>query len=682
VNCVVPEDLKRLVANPERRGSDSDFLFLRFDYRDGHPALELTCTEDAYCTDTLFLLAKHCETLLQSAFETPDQPVSRLPMMSEEELRHVLVEQNGVIVPFARTTISEAFEAQVQNTPHSAALFYGGQTVTYRELQMRAMRLAASLQAVDVGPETLVGVYLDDPVAIAVAYVGIINAGGVLVALDYEWPRERLEQVVREARPRFVVTSVDLRSEIPSDIRHILVQPDLEGPQHLFHKPKITPDGAAYVVFTSGSTGTPKGVVGLQRTITSLPRIAHPLKEKEVIALSASLAFGAGVVGLFFALIQGASVLLVPRSVAKDLPALVDAWETAGVTRIVAVAPQLRQLSLLGPETVERLSNITSVLLSGAVLTPDMLPAIYSLFPRALIINAYSCLEVGSITRWVSVPDDRNRPLTVGSVLPNTRVYILGPKLSPLPAGMPGEIYVGSADMSREYLNRPELTRERFLESPFGVPDIPRLYRTGDVGRFLPNGELEYLGRADNQVKVRGIRIELEEIEAALQKKVEVQQAVVVAEPHGTESRLIAFVSAKPGHSLVTSAIRKHLRACLPPYMVPSLFVLTDQLPMTRNGKIDRQRLPRMGTNRPEIDTPYVTPSSEIEMAITAIWEDVLGIEGIGVEDHFLEIGGDSLLAVLICMRIQEGFGWVVSGTSIFEFPTVRALVTELSQEA
>jgi len=679
--CLVPEDLSRMLSTDPIRELHPSTLALHFEDFDGKQEMALAYLEGSHDGEAMLTLAKHCERLLNAAIQTPDRPVSQLQMSSEEELDKLSAEQNAITVEFERATIPDAFEEQVRKTPDAPALHYNGQVVTYRELHARATRMAACLQARSVSSETLVGVYLDDPISVAVAYFGIVTAGGVLVALDPEWPKERLEQVVREAALRLVITNTERAPEVPCDPSNLLIQERLESPpvEPTFRKVKLIPDNAAYVVFTSGSTGTPKGVVGLHRTVTTMAKLSHPLRKDEVFTLSANLAFGAGVLGLFFPLLQGAAVLLVSRALAKDLPALVRAWEAAHVTRIVMVPPQLRQLSALGPETAPRLKSVTTVALAGAALAPDMLPMIYEYFPQAMVINAYTCLEIGTIaTRWETFPGNRARRLTVGRALPNIRIYILGPKLNPLPAGMPGEICVGSADLSRGYLNRPELTHERFLPNPFDQPGLPWLYRTGDLGRLLPNGELEYLGRVDNQVKVRGNRIELEEIELALQKEAEVHQAAVIAVPNGTEPRLVAFVSAKPGHSVSASSLRKHLGRCLPTYMIPSLFILIDRLPMTRNGKIDRQNLPKVTTNRPELDTPYAPPTDEIESALAEIWESYLGVAGIGRDDHFLEIGGDSLAAVTIAARIQDRFGCELPMVSLFEYPTIRSLAAEL----
>jgi amino acid adenylation domain-containing protein len=673
--CCAPEDLRRMLCRDTHAASGRDALTLQLENVGDRFELRLNYFEES--DDSIAAFARHAEMLLRSALERPNAPISHLEMMSVEELRYILVDQNGTTIEFERQSIPDAFENEVSRNPDATALIYLGQSLTYRELRTRAYRLATSLQGFGVGPEILIGVYLDDPLLIAITYLGIVVAGGVVVALDREWPRERLEQVVGESSVSFIVTAKEFVQDIPAGPHRLLTHETLESQQEGagFHASKLTPDNAAYVVFTSGSTGTPKGVVGLHRTITSMPAMTRLLRTNEVFALSANLSFGAGLLGLFFPLIQGSAVLLVPRAVARDLPALVRAWEAANVTRITLVAPQLRQLGLLGPEVAVHLKKITTVALSGVSLTPDLLSMIYALFPQAMVVNAYSCLEIGTMTtRWETLPQDRTRPLTVGRVLPNIRVYILGPKLNVLPAGMPGEIYVGSADLSRGYLNRPDLTQERFLANPFGVPGISRLYRTGDVGRLLANGELEYRGRADHQVKVRGMRIELEEIEGALQAHEQVHHAAVVAYPQDGDSRLVAFLSAKPGFVLSTSEVRRRLSKELPAYMIPALFVVLDEFPLTGNGKIDRQRLPKASTTRPEINTEYASPKNHREAALAKIWEKELRIDGIGINDHFLELGGDSLIAVRIALRVQRELGYELAATSVFEYPTVRTL--------
>jgi amino acid adenylation domain-containing protein len=682
IQCFVPEDLNRFLVSARQEENRSNTLALDCEDDDGKQEMAFAYRGGSHDGEAVLRIATHFERLLNAALQNPDCPVSQLQMSNAKDLGEFLASHGNTTAGFERVTIPDAFEEQARRTANAPALYCNGQVLTYRELHARATQIAGSLQSHSVGPETLVGVYLDDPISVAVAYFGIVMAGGVLVALDPEWPKERLEQVVRDAAPQFILTSTERAPEMPGEFQS-LIQEELErpAPGKTFKKVALTPDHAAYVVFTSGSTGTPKGVVGLHRTITAAAKLSHALRADEVFALSASLAFGAGVIGLFFPLLQGAAVLLVSRALAKDLRALVCAWEAAKVTRIVMVPPQLRQLSALGPEATDRLKSVTTVALAGAALPGEMLPAIYELFPQAMVINAYTCLEIGTMaTRWETVPGNRIRRPTVGKALPNIRIYILGPGGKVLPQGMPGEIYVGSADLCRGYLNRPELTRERFLPNPFDDPEAPRVYRTGDLGRLLPNGELEYLGRADNQVKIRGNRIELEEIDFALEKHTEVHQAAVIAVPNDGEPRLVAFVSSKPGRSVSAGSLREHLGRCLPSYMIPSLFVAMDKLPMTGNGKIDRQRLPKVSTNRPELDTPYAPPASEIERAVAEIWEAHLKIAGIGIDDPFLEIGGDSLAAVIIAARIQEHFGCEVPMASLFEFPTIRSLSGELQR--
>jgi amino acid adenylation domain-containing protein len=645
----------------------------------GNQGTALLIFEGAANIEEMNAFATHTLAIGSVATVSPDAQISRLQMLTLDELQ--TGNMQDVLTPFKRSTIPAAFEEQVRLTPSAAALRWSGVTVTYRELHEKAQNAATNLRHRLIRAETLVGICLDDPVATASAYLGVLLAGGVILALDHEWPAEVLHQRIREASPKWVITSAHCWPALDIDLTEILFEESLAAKQDssVLPQAELTPDSAAYVVFTSGSTGVPKGIVGLHRTITSSRYRSHAIEDREVFALSADLAFGAGLIGLFFALLRGACVVLVSRSITKDLFSLIKVWKEERVTRLVLVAPQLRQLALMPPSLLRELDSVTTLALSGAVLTPDLLETAYAAFPQARIVNAYTCLEVGTMsTRWEATPNNKPSRLNVGRALPSIRIYIFGPKMNLLPTGMPGEIGIGSADLSRGYLNQPDWTRDRFITNAVNDPEIPRIFRTGDLGRLLKSGELEYLGRIDNQIKIRGRRVEVEEIETVLCGIPEVHQAAVIAYPNAADLRLTAFLSLKPNQEILIKTLREYVAARLPEYMVPSLFVLRDELPLTANGKIDRQAFSNE-SNRPELDTLYVAPRSSIENTIRDIWESVLGIQGIGMKDHFLEIGGDSLLAIRIAILLQEEFDCILPAITVFSCPTIEELAAEVS---
>lgn len=679
--CMLPESLARYFRLDTMTNEDDRPIAVIFSNAASPIRAVLQYIAELHDETMITQLARHLERLLNTAAVAPTSLVSELPMMTSDDLNRVLSELNGTTIEFERVTIPEAFEAYLNTTPEAAALKFDNRVITYRELHARALQVARALQQHGIGIESLVGVYVDDPVVVASIYFGIVIAGGALVPLDTEWPQDRLHQVIQNAEIHHIITTEDLAPSLPFDSDRKLVYGDLiaNSTAWTFVRPRITPDNAAYVVPTSGSTGLPKLVVGLHRSITGATAVDLPMTKDDVFALSANLTFGAAVLGLFRPLIQGATVLLVPSHLSRDLPRLVECWEQASVTRVVIVAPRLRQLCMLSG-IKERLKKVKIIILSGAALNADDLPAVYDNFPQATVVNSYTCIEVGTMTtRWVSPPTERRHSITIGNVLPNIRVYILSSDGSTLPLGMPGEIYVGSADLCRGYLNQPESTRQRFLPNPFPSPGIPRVYRTGDIGRWRPDGELEYLGRLDNQVKVHGNRVELDEIELFLYKHPDVQDAAVVAVPREGDFRLNAFVTPKLGRTLSVTDLRRHVVSVLPSYCVPAVFVIMEELPLTRNGKIDRQNLPKIDGKRPQIDTPFVAPGNSIEDTIRAVWQQEFAFDGIGVNDHFLEIGGESMVALRITLRLQEALGVDVFATSIFEYPTIAELAAHLT---
>jgi len=670
--CRVPQNMARALA-----GSCADEGTVEVHWSaDGR----LSFSSPGWSEATITPLRDHFAALVSESAKFGDQRASRLSMLSLDERDRLLKASTDGFKTFDATTIPKAFEARVDSSPNAIALSSIGVNVTYQDLYGRAKRIALSLQRRSIHVETIVGVCLDEPLTAASTYLGVLIAGGIVMALDHEWPRGVAQERIRQAKPAFVITNDVCASTITSDSLLVVAVESLEqSAEGVFVPPALTPDNAAYIIYTSGSTGVPKGIIGLHRTITNAQHTAPPIDGTEVFAQSADLAFGAGFIGLLFALLRGARLVLVSRSVMRDVPALWRLWKLEEVTRLVLVPPQLKQLALLDREEIATLTSIRSVALAGAALTPDVLRSAYTMFPQARLTNGYTCLEVGTMsTRWETTPETRERELSIGKPLSNIRIYLMGPRMNLLPWGMPGEIFIGSPDLSRGYVNQPERTREHFLENPFLESGGERVYRTGDIGRLLPNGELQYVGRVDHQAKIRGIRIEVEEIEFFLHQVPAVYQAAVVTSEGPVDVRLIAYVSCKPGQQVSISALREHLRTRLPAYMLPSLFAVCDHLPVTPNGKLDRKALPPLET-RPELDTVHVPPQNEVELAVKNIWESSLGIHGIGVKDHFLEIGGDSLFAVQIAIRLQDHFGCGLPVASLLQFPTIQELAAEIT---
>jgi acyl-coenzyme A synthetase/AMP-(fatty) acid ligase/acyl carrier protein len=413
----------------------------------------------------------------------------------------------------------------------------------------------------------------------------------------------------------------------------------------------------AFVRFTSGSTGQPKGAIGIHRSITSR-LVSSPLPDfdgADVCLVNTSFGFGTK---LFFPLILGATVVVLPEDQVRNVNRLAENVERYGITRLFMVPTHLRQLLSIGSEITGRLRGLRSVTTGGEMLTAELAARFRELLPSALLLNSYGGSEVGGMATLQPIAADSLADgNSIGRPVVNTRVYLLDRDLHPVPQGVAGEIYVGSGHMGRGYLNRPDLTEPRFVPDPFGDLNGGRIYRTGDLGRHFPDGRIEFLGRADRQVKVRGFRIELEEIEAVLHDSSEVHQAAVITQKAGDQNRLIAYVVARQGTRPGAGTLRRFLRRRLPEFMLPHAFMFLDVMPLNRHGKIDLQALPVPGTGRPEVSTVYEAPRNAAELAIAEIWRGVLGVDEVGVNDNFIELGGDSLMATAVSARLQKRLG-------------------------
>jgi amino acid adenylation domain-containing protein len=653
---------------------DAQGMSGRIDYR-----------SEAFELETIARLCSHIERLLIGAAAEPERDLATLPMLDDSEYRTIVVEWNDTARPYDTVCIQQAFEAQVARTPAARALLCAGETLTFDDLNRRSNQLARVLRAHGVGPEVLVGVCLVAPVDAVVTLLAVLKAGAAYVPLNPEHPRERLAQVIADSRLALIITTEALRHVCSIEDLSVLCLERLAAATARADGAnlacEVTPDHAAYVIYTSGSTGQPKGVLGVHRSVTRAVAAATPFRDGEVCCLNASLSFGSAVLGVFLPLLRGCPTVIVPEEQTRELQQLVGVWESTGVTRIVLVAPQLRQLLALGPEATSRLQHVSTVALSGAAATPDLVAAFFAAFPHARLINAYGSIEMGTMaTRLEMTRESPSHGMSVGRAVSNMRVYVLDPNVNPVPIGVPGEIVVGSADLTRGYLNRPGLTAERFLPDRFGTAAGGRVYRTGDLGRFAADGQLEFLGRTDYQVKIRGVRIEPAEIQAALEAHPDVSEAVVVAHAVDGEQRLVAYIVNRQGAAPRSSELRRFISSRVPSYMVPALFVTLERLPLTARGKVDRAALPAPSGTRPELDTPYASPRSEIEGELAGIWSRLLRLDVVGIDDHFLELGGDSLIAARLVSEIERRFGIDLPVTTLLLRPTVALLAEEIRQ--
>ncbi|HEV2862459.1 MAG TPA: amino acid adenylation domain-containing protein [Pyrinomonadaceae bacterium] len=630
-------------------------------------------------------MARHLETLLEHIVADPDRRIRELPLVTPEERRHLLHDLNDTRRDSAHPpTIHQLFEEQVERTPEAPALEFDGEVLSYRELNGRADRLARRLRALGVRPEVRVGLVMERSAEQIIGLLGVLKAGGAYVPVEASAPRERIRYVLADAGVRVVVTRGELAGGLVAedvevlDIKSVGGETTEGGPV----ESGAVGENAAYVIYTSGSTGRPKGVVVSHASlVNSMLAPLSPTPEPITASLMLmSYAFDASLLNVFRALGHGAK-LTVPREGEQADPARVARLiEESGISTIFTV-PSFYGL-LLEQAPPEQLRPLRAVHVGGEVCTPELVGTHRRLLPDTRLFNVYGPTEA---TVWCISHEtragDADRPAPIGRPSHNVQIYVLDEHLQPAPVGVPGELFIGGRGVARGYLNRPALTAERFVPHPYGDAG-ERLYRTGDRARVSETGEIEYLGRFDQQVKVRGYRIELGEIEAALSRLDGVKEAaVVVREDEGGGRRLVAYLVAEAGARAGAERLRDALRESLPEYMMPSAFVLMEELPRTPSGKVDRTALPAPDAAQSASEAPYEPPRTVTEEMLSKLWGGVLGRERVGVHNNFFELGGDSLLATKLAYQVRTVFEIELPLTTLFRHPTVADLALFVEEE-
>jgi amino acid adenylation domain-containing protein len=572
--------------------------------------------------------------------------------------------------------VHELFEAQAARAPEAVAASFERDSLTYGELDHRANQLARHLQALGVGPEVLVGICMERSLDLPVAVLGVLKAGGACVPLDPAQPTERLAFMLDDARPAILLTQERLLARLPAPRTHLLcVDADWElvAAERADPPASGTVDGSlAFVFYTSGSTGRPKAVMQSHRRAgqyRSWRQATYQLTGSDRHLLKSSIGFTVFLSELFWALQTGGRVVLARPGEDQDGGQLVRLVAEHGIT-VLHVVPSLLQL-LLDEPGLDACRSLRYVVCIGEAMRPGLADRMLARLEVELSV-VYGTTEAPTATHRRCVPGAERRGVaSIGRPLPDKDVHVLDESLLPVREGVAGELYVGGR-LSRGYLNRPGLTAERFIPHPFATEPGARLYRTHDLVRVLPDGELEFVGRRDDQIKLRGVRIELGEIQAVLQAHPLVREAVVVApDCDSGERRIAAYVVPDPATAPTVDELRGYLAERLPTHMLPSAFVSLDRLPRLPSGKVDRRALPAPAAGS---RAAYAPPRTSLQRAIALIWADVLGTERVGVDDDFFEMGGQSLLATRIASRIRETCGVDVPLRTIFERPTIAEL--------
>ncbi|HEX8846572.1 MAG TPA: amino acid adenylation domain-containing protein [Pyrinomonadaceae bacterium] len=583
--------------------------------------------------------------------------------------------------------VHQLFEARAAQTPDALAATFEGERLSYGELNRRANQLAHHLRAAGVRPESLCGIYLERGLEMLVGILGILKAGGTYVPLDPTYPRERLEFMLADTRMRVLLTrEVSAEFDAPEtqtihldSERENIARQDERNPDA-----KVSLDNPAYAIYTSGSTGRPKGVLMTHRALSNLLAWAGAAHDRRALTLQfASLSFDVSFQEIFHTLCEGGTLVLIPESLRRDARALWQLLVAEKIERLFLPPVWLQQLAEVATNQETMPDSLREVITAGEQLR--ITPQIARLFERlreCRLHNHYGPSESHVVTAYTLSGAARDWPVLppIGRPITGAQIHLLDERLRPVPNGEIGELYIGGSCLARGYLNRPDLTAERFLPDAFGDESGARLYRTGDEARFLPDGNLEFLGRSDHQVKIRGFRIEPTEIEDGLSHHPLVREAVVTAIESGSGvKRLVAYLTTKDSSVLPASEVRDFLREILPEHLIPSAFVFLDALPLTPSGKIDRRALPAPDQQRPELKEAFKAPGNQLEAELKEVWEDLLEIRPIGVRDNFFELGGDSLLAVQLLTKIQEQFDKNLSASVLIREATIEHLANAIS---
>jgi len=645
---------------------------------------QVTYSTELFKPETITRMMEHFQILLAGIVRDPEQRLSELPLLSPAEQRQLLGQCNSAGVPLAASSIQQEFEAQAARTPKAIAVVCGDEHLTYAALDQQANQLAHTLQQRGVGPETPVGLCVERSLEMVVGLLGILKAGGAYLPLDPGYPSERLAFMLADSQAPILLTQASLLPHLPQHQAQIICL-DTDWPAIQDYSPipnpksiHVAPAGAkiqnpkslAYLIYTSGSTGNPKGVLVPHEGLVNLAqaqRQVFDLTPASRILQFASPSFDAAIFEIVMALTGGATLYLIPNP-ARAGSTLVKWLQTHAITHATLPPAVLRTMP------AAELPALQTLIAAGEACSPE-LGARWG--GNRQFFNAYGLTET---TVWTTITQiqDSDPKISLGQAIANTQVYILDAHLQPLPMGTPGELYIGGLGVARGYLNRSDLTAERFLPNPFGSPGS-RLYRSGDWGRYASDGRLEFLGRIDHQVKVRGYRIELGEVEAVLSQHPSLEAAVVVlCEQASGLQQLVAHVVFR-SQPVAMGVLRQFLQERLPSYMVPAGFVVHSSLPLTASGKVDRNALKGMAVGtQPRTFAPPRTP---LETQLVKLWAQLLNLEQVGIQDNFFELGGDSLLAAQLVDRVQTQLQLKLSLSDFLLAPTIEQLAQLWEQE-
>lgn len=681
-------------------------LFLDVVKESGHLICKLEYDRDLFDPQTIQRISDNYQVLLQAIVTKPEDEIASLPLVSSTEQQQVLVEWNQTPTISAEQPIHQLFETQVQNNPEAVAIICQGQQLTYGELNAQANQLAHYLKTIGVTKESLVGLCIERSLGMVVGVLAILKAGAAYVPLDISNPTARLAFILEDAQIKVLLTQTSLLDKLPNQIEQTVCidgdweQIAQESPVNL--NETVTSSDLAHIVYTSGSTGKPKGVMlthgNLSHYAQSL-QLAFNITPKDIYLHRGSIALIVSARQLLMPLAQGVSVLIITTQETRNPLKLLELIKDYGVTIVDHVPSFWRNFSgIFAQQTQDYRQDLLDnqvrlVAAGGEQVTPEIYQCWRETFkPEVKLANIYGQTEGTGVVTVYQIPEQIDchfKSLPVGSPIPNMRVYLLDRNLQPVPIGVVAEIHISGAGVAQGYLNRPELTAERFVANPY-VPG-ERLYKTGDLGRYLADGSIQFLGRIDRQVNIQGLRIELGEIEAVLSQSPLVQETAVVVRENKLGETLAAYVVPSKGKQTTTEQLRHYLQEKLPPYMIPGSFIFIEAFPLTTSDKIDYRALSAINVERSPVSiviprdreaSPLGYPQgNRLEAEIVKLLQEILGIESISIQDNFLELGGNSLLAARLATEIKNRYQQDISVANVFQASTLENLAALIRQE-
>ncbi|WP_414542080.1 amino acid adenylation domain-containing protein [Nostoc sp. CCY0012] len=638
---------------------------------------------------TIRAMLGHLKTLLEGIVTNPSRSLSSLPLLTKTEQQQLLVDFNHTQAEYPQNKcIHHLFEEQVNRTPDNIAVVCENQQLTYSEVNNRANQLAHYLQQLGVKPEVPVGICVERSLEMVIGLLGILKAGGAYLPIEPTHPQERLAFIIKDAQTPVLLTQQHLAANLAftDETQVICLDTDWETiTQQPTDNPvrEIKTLNLAYIIYTSGSTGQPKGTLihhqGLVNYLSWCTQ-AYNVDQGTGTIVHSPLGFDLTITSLFSPLLVGNQVEILSQD--QGIETLGNALRSHFDLSLVKITPaHLKLLSqMLSPQ--EAAGRTRAFIIGGENLLTEDIAFWREFAPETMLVNEYGPTEtvVGCCIYQVPIEGNLSTSVAIGNPIANTQLYVLDQHYQPVPIGVVGELHIGGLGLARGYLNQPELTAQKFIPNSFSDQPGERLYKTGDLARYRPDGVLECLGRIDDQVKIRGFRIELGEIEATIKQHPYVSTSVVVVrKDESVNQTLVAYITLQPQQTLAIPELRRFLESKLPNYMIPSAFVTLDILPLTSNGKVDHKALPAVENFRPELAVAYLLPQTEVEQTIADIWQKVLKIEKIGIHDNFFELGGHSLLLITVHNQLREIFKTDLSILDLFRYPTISYLADYLT---